>query len=69
LATLRHPHDLIRGHFGGDAIPAHAGMTCGTVATIGRIRPSPVFEMELHDPRRDRRITHRYTLAILPEIA
>jgi hypothetical protein len=69
LATLRHPHDLIRGHFQRDAMPAHAGMTCGTVATIGRIRPAPVFEMELHDPRRDRRITHRYTLAILPEIA
>ncbi|NGM87777.1 DUF2848 domain-containing protein [Parapusillimonas sp. SGNA-6] len=69
LATLRHPQDLIRGHFQRDAMPEHAGMTCGTVATIGRIRPSTVFEMELYDPRRDRRIAHRYTLAILPEIA
>lgn len=69
LATLRHPHDLIRGHFGRDTIPAHAGMTCGTVAAIGGIRPSSAFEMELHDPRRERRIRHRYTLAILPEIA
>jgi hypothetical protein len=69
LATLRHPHDLIRGHFDQDTIPSHAGMTCGTVAAIGGIRPSQVFDMELYDPRRDRRISHRYTLAILPEIA
>jgi hypothetical protein len=44
-------------------------MTCGTVNAIGGIRPSPSFEMELFDPKRERSIRHKYTLAILPEIA
>ena len=69
LAELRHPQELVRGHFGQDTIPEHCGMTCGTVAAIGGIRPSPSFTMELHDPRRQRSIKHRYTLDILPEIA
>lgn len=69
LATLRHPLELVQDHFGQTAIPAHAGMTCGTVAAIGGIRPSPVFSMELYDPRRQRSIKHRYTLDILPEVA
>ena len=69
LATLRHPLDLVQDHFGQAAMPAHAGMTCGTVAAIGGIRPSPAFSMELYDPRRQRSIKHRYTLDILPEVA
>src|SRR3546814_13366450 len=44
-------------------------MTCGTVAAIGPIRPSPTFTMELFDPQRERSIRHSYTLRILPEVA
>ncbi|HUG57980.1 MAG TPA: DUF2848 domain-containing protein [Candidimonas sp.] len=69
LATLRHPSDLIQGHFAQDTIPEHAGMTCGTVGAIGGIRPSQSFEMELFDPKRQRSIRHQYTMKILPEIA
>ena len=69
LATLRDPVDLIKRHFGAGVIPAQAGMTCGTVAAIGGIRPSSAFEMELYDPRLQRSIKHAYTLEILPEIA
>ncbi|MEI2414663.1 DUF2848 domain-containing protein [Orrella sp. JC864] len=70
LDSLRNPLDLIQGYTGGQRmLPAGAGMTCGTVAAIGGIRPAPVFEMELHDPRRQRSIKHRYDVEILPEIA
>ncbi len=70
LASLRTPVDLIQGHTGGQQVlPAGVGMTCGTVGAIGGIRPAPSFEMELYDPRRQRSITHRYDVEILPEIA
>lgn len=69
LATLRHPSDLIQGHFAQSMIPEHAGMTCGTVGAIGGIRPSQSFEMELFDPKLQRSIRHQYTMKILPEIA
>jgi hypothetical protein len=69
LSTLQNPIDLVKDHFGQDLIPANAGMTCGTVGAIGGIRPSPVFEMELHDPVLNRSIKHEYVMDILPEIA
>jgi len=69
LASLQPPLDLAQGFFGTRAMPPGAGMTCGTVATQGAIRPAPWFEMELFDPRLGRRITHRYTLNVLPEIS
>ncbi|MFP5404827.1 MAG: DUF2848 domain-containing protein [Gammaproteobacteria bacterium] len=69
LASLRHPFELVEGHFGQELIPEHAGMTCGTVGAIGGIRTSPSFEMELFDPRRDRSLKHKYVLRVLPEIA
>ena len=45
------------------------GMSCGTVAVIGGIRPASEFHMVLRDPRRGLRIEHRYRIDILPEIA
>lgn len=69
LAELRNPVELIRDHFGVDTIPEHSGMTCGTVAAIGGIRPAPSLAMELFDPRLQRSIKHRYVLNILPEVA
>ena len=50
-------------------MPAGVGMTCGTVAVIGGIRPAASFEMELDDPVLGRRIRHQYTLDILPHVA
>lgn len=70
LATLRTPLDLIAGYTAGaPTLPAGTGMTCGTVAVQGGIRPSQVFEMELHDPKLGRSLHHRYVVEILPEIA
>lgn len=69
LAQLRPALELVNNHFGQSTVPANAGMTCGTVAAIGGIRPAPTFIMELFDPRLERSIRHRYTLDILPEVA
>ncbi len=69
LSSLVNPKDLLKDHFSQDRMPAAAGMTCGTVGAIGGIRPSPYFEMELHDPVLNRSIKHEYVLDVLPEIA
>ncbi len=70
LSSLRTPQDLIAGYTGGAAmLPEGTGMTCGTVAAIGGIRPSAVFSMELHDPRRRRSLRHRYHVETLPVVA
>jgi hypothetical protein len=70
LASLRTPQDLVAGYTGGAAVlPAGAGMTCGTVGAIGGIRPSVDFTMELHDPRRQRTLRHRYHVETLPVVA
>ena len=69
LASLRTPADLIKGCFGTEVMPANAGMTCGTVAAIGGIRPSTAFEMELFDPVLNRSIRHAYRVEVLPEVA
>jgi hypothetical protein len=45
------------------------GTSCLVVAVHGGIRPSQVFEMELHDPKLGRSLHHRYVVEILPEIA
>ena len=41
-------------------------MFCGTRAAKGGIRPSPLFEMELHDPVRGRSLKHQYSIVELP---
>jgi len=70
LASLRTPQDLIAGYTGGATVlPAGAGMTCGTVGAIGGIRAAVDFTMELHDPRRQRSLRHRYHVETLPVVA
>jgi hypothetical protein len=44
----------------GGAFEAGSAMFCGTLATLASIRPSPRFEMELHDPVLGRTIRHEY---------
>jgi hypothetical protein len=39
------------------------------VGAIGGIRPSVDFTMELHDPRRQRSLRHRYHVETLPVVA
>lgn len=69
LATLRTPQDLIAGYTDGGVLPDGVGMTCGTVAAIGGIRPAGSFAMELFDPRTGRSLRHHYNVEVLPEIA
>ncbi|QKV52190.1 DUF2848 domain-containing protein [Comamonas antarctica] len=72
MATLRTPEDLIAGYLASTGAATFAEgsvMTCGTVGAIGGIRPSNVFEMELHDPVLQRSLRHRYEVQVLPEVA
>lgn len=70
LASLQSPLDLIADYTGGARLlPEGTGMTCGTVAAIGGIRPAAAFTMELFDPRRNRSLRHAYQVEFLPEIA
>lgn len=69
LASLRSARELIAGYTDGKALPDGVGMSCGTVAVIGGIRPASEFHMVLRDPRRGFRIEHRYRIDVLPEIA
>lgn len=70
LASLRSPQELIAGYTGGAlALPPGTGMSCGTVAALGGIRPASRFSMALLDPLRDRRIEHSYAIDVLPEVA
>ncbi|MPM45573.1 hypothetical protein SDC9_92261 [bioreactor metagenome] len=72
LSSLRTPRDLIDGYLAASGKTTFAdgtAMTCGTVAAIGGIRASSVFEMELYDPRLSRSLRHRYVLDILPDVA
>lgn len=69
LASLRDARELLAGYTGGQPLPEGTGMSCGTVAVIGGIRPASEFYMALHDPRLGRTIEHRYRLDVLPEVA
>ncbi|MDR3220498.1 MAG: DUF2848 domain-containing protein [Candidatus Accumulibacter sp.] len=69
LALLRPPLELLERYLDGEAMRPGVAMSCGTVAAIGGIRPSPSFAMELYDPRRDRLLRHHYAIDFLPEIS
>lgn len=74
LAALRPPPELIAGYarsLRGEAnrLPQGTAMSCGTLSAIGGVRPSASFAMELFDPRRQRSIAHRYSIAVLPIVS
>ena len=70
LAQIRPPRELIAGWRDGDnKLPPHAAMFCGTMPTIGAIRPSPRFAMALDDPVLGRTIAHTYQVQVLPLIS
>jgi hypothetical protein len=63
------PPEVIIGGFSPDGLLAPGSvMFGGTLAAKGGIRPSKRFSCELHDPVRDRRITHDYGIATLPVV-
>jgi hypothetical protein len=60
------PEEIIAGCAPDGRLPDATVMFCGTLAAQGGIRPSGEFIYELFDPRRERRIAHRYTVSALP---
>ena len=69
LSSLRKPEDLLSRYLGGNAEPEEGmGMTCGTVAAIGGIRPAAEFRMELVDEHLGRTIVHAYQSVELPVV-
>lgn len=70
LSSLRKPDDLLNRYLDEGEIPADGlGMTCGTVAAIGGIRPATEFRMELMDDILGRSISHTYISLELPVVA
>lgn len=66
LAAMRTPTDLI-SRFAPDSrclVPGTV-LFCGTLNTIGGIRPASHFEMELEDPISGRKISHAYGITVL----
>jgi hypothetical protein len=51
------------------AMPDNAAMMCGTLATIGGVRPADRFRARLHDPMSGRTIALNYTTISLPIVA
>jgi len=67
--SLRTPTDLLAQYLQGREQPNGLAMSCGTVATIGAIRPAHALRIALHDPVLQRDICHTYTVRTLPVVA
>jgi hypothetical protein len=67
VAAMLAPLDLIaRLGSNGGRMANSTLMFCGTLAARGGVRPTPRFEFEIEDPVLGRRITHAYSVRILP---
>lgn len=70
LAQIRPPRELIAGWRNGDTrLPPHVAMFCGTMPTIGAVRSSPRFAMEIEDPVLGRKLSHAYRVQALPTVS
>ncbi|MBI1416783.1 MAG: DUF2848 domain-containing protein [Limimaricola sp.] len=70
LAALRPLATLLeRSRLGDLAAEGSCAMLCGTLPTIGGVRPAARFRMRLRDPASGREITHSYETRALPKIA
>jgi hypothetical protein len=74
LASIRPLAALRDGMPGVGTAPEGLFMTCGTLGALPNakgegIRPAAQMEIELHDPRLQRRIVHRYAVQALPVVA
>ena len=67
--SILSPSELIRQYTGGDTLPVGTIMMSGTPAAIGGIRPAGRFDMEIADKLGTRRITHGYTIEVLPVVS
>jgi Protein of unknown function (DUF2848) len=66
VTTMRPPEELIRLYTGGNTLPPGTAMFCGTLAVHGAIEGGELFEMELDDSMRGRKLTHAYRVEQLP---
>ncbi|MDP9899983.1 hypothetical protein J2W36_002234 [Variovorax ginsengisoli] len=74
LASIRPLAALRDGVPGTDVAPEGLFMTCGTLGALPNakgegIRPAVEMEIEIHDPRLQRRIVHRYAVQALEVVA
>jgi hypothetical protein len=63
VTAMRSPEELMQKY--GGLRPSTA-MFCGTLAAQGGIRPANRFRIELDDPVLKRKLTHEYTIKVLP---
>jgi hypothetical protein len=63
VSAMRSPEDLI-SKFG--KLPSGYAMFGGTFAAKGGIRPASRFIMELEDPVLERKLSHEYSIKVLP---
>lgn len=67
LANMRQPSDLLSLYGGsGFVLPPRSAMFCGTLAVHGEIQAADSFEMEIEDPKANRKISHAYRVNVLP---
>ena len=66
LDAMLSVEELIRRGFADGKLPDGCAMFGGTFAAKGGIRPAELFEFELEDPVRGRKIQHRYRTRALP---
>jgi len=69
LASLLTPQDLLARYLDGEAAEEGLALSCGTLSTIGGIRPASEFRMALHDPVLGRTLEHAYRTGSLPVVA
>lgn len=66
ISALLHPHDMLeKFRSSGHTFEPGTLIFGGTIPVIGKIRPAPYFQMELHDPIKQRSLTHHYDVTVL----
>lgn len=66
VSRMLAPGDLILRYTAAKQLPLGTAMFCGTQAIIGEMGFGDAFELELYDPKLDRRLQHRYAVQTLP---
>ncbi|WP_422650525.1 2-keto-4-pentenoate hydratase [Cupriavidus sp. H18C1] len=65
VTRLLDPRELIHRLTGESSLPSGTAMFCGTQAVIGELGHGEAFEVELHDPVRNRTLRHAYRVESL----
>lgn len=65
VTRLLDPRDLVERLTGEATLPPGTAMFCGTQAVLGELGHGDAFEVELHDPVRNRTLRHAYRVQSL----